>query len=55
MKKKDHKYSRRDFFKITGTAGIGSLLGSMQNDANAASASDSGTSDLQMIPSRPFG
>ena len=52
MKKKDHQYTRRDFFKITGAAGIGSILGSMENTAHA---SESDTSGLPSVPTRPFG
>ncbi len=55
MKKEDHQYSRRDFFKITGAAGIGSILGSMDNTARASNASESDTPDLQTVPTRPFG
>ena len=54
MEKKDH-CSRRDFFKITGAAGIGSILGSMENTARASSASESDTPGLQTVPTRPFG
>jgi len=49
MKKKDH-YSRRDFFKITGAAGIGSILGSMEKAASASTAPE-----LPTVPTRPFG
>ena len=55
MKKKDHHYSRRDFFKITGAAGIGSILGSMENTAKASIASASDTPGLPSVPTRPFG
>jgi hypothetical protein len=55
MKKKNHQYSRRDFFKITGAAGIGSILGSMGNTARASSASGPDTPGLQTVPTRPFG
>jgi predicted aldo/keto reductase-like oxidoreductase len=55
MKKKDHHYSRRDFFKITGAAGIGSILGSMENSASAVGASESDTPGLPTVPTRPFG
>jgi predicted aldo/keto reductase-like oxidoreductase len=55
MKKKDQQYSRRDFFKITGAAGIGSILGSMENTAKASIASASDTPGLPSVPTRPFG
>jgi len=55
MKIKNPQYSRRDFFKITGAAGIGSILGSMENSARASSASESDTPGLQTVPTRPFG
>ena len=55
MKKKDPHYSRRDFFKITGAAGIGSILGSTENSALAKGASESDTPGLPGVPTRPFG
>jgi len=54
MEKKD-RCSRRDFFKITGAAGIGSILGSMDNSARASSASEPDTPGLPSVPTRPFG
>jgi hypothetical protein len=50
MLKKEKKWSRRDFFKITGAAGIGSIMGSMKNTANASNTSGSLT-----VPTRHFG
>jgi hypothetical protein len=55
MKKKDSRWSRRDFFKITGAAGIGSIAGSMENIARAANSSDSNPSGPKQVPTRPFG
>jgi len=55
MKKKDSRWSRRDFFKITGAAGIGSLVGSIKNYAHASNPSESINSDAPTVPTRPFG
>ena len=55
MHKKNHQCSRRDFFKITAAAGIGSLVGSINNYARAASPSESVGSDTPAVPTRPFG
>lgn len=55
MDKKNHQCSRRDFFKITGAAGIGSLVGSINNHAQAADTSESVASDTPAVPTRPFG
>ena len=55
MNKKDQQWSRRDFFKITGAAGIGSIAGSMTNIARASNANDSDTPGSPRVPTRPFG
>jgi aryl-alcohol dehydrogenase-like predicted oxidoreductase len=55
MKKEDPHCSRRDFFRITGAAGIGSILGSMENTARASGASGSDTPGVPTVPTRPFG
>jgi len=47
MLRKEKKWSRRDFFKITGAAGIGSVVASMKNVA--------GASGPIKVPIRPFG
>jgi len=44
---KKEKFSRRDFFKITGAAGIGSVVASMKNIVGAAGP--------LKVPTRPFG
>ena len=44
---KKEKLSRRDFFKITGAAGLGSVVASMKNVARA--------SGPVKVPTRPFG
>ncbi len=47
--------SRREFFKITGAAGIGSLAGSMKAAAHAAGASEPDAAGSPTVPTRPFG
>lgn len=55
MLKKEKNLSRRDFFKLTGTAGVGSIFASMGNVSNASYISDSEQSGLKKVPTRPFG
>lgn len=55
MLKKEKNLSRRDFFKLTGTAGVGSVFASMGNVSNAFYMSDSEQSGLKKVPTRPFG
>jgi predicted aldo/keto reductase-like oxidoreductase len=55
MTKKDRAFSRRDFFKITGAAGIGSIAGSMADLARASNAADSDAPGSSRVPTRPFG
>ncbi len=55
MLKKEKNLSRRDFFKLTGTAGVGSIFSSMGNVSNASYISDSEQSGLKKVPTRPFG
>ncbi len=55
MKKLKNRYTRRDFFKLTGAAGVGSVLGSIEPAAIAAGAADTDTSRLPTVPTRPFG
>ena len=55
MKKKDMQYSRRDFFKITGAAGIGSVVGSITDNASASDSSEIDTSGSPTVATRPFG
>jgi predicted aldo/keto reductase-like oxidoreductase len=55
MTKKQKRLSRRDFFKLTGAAGIGSVLGSMEHIAIAAGEFETDTSGLSAVPTRPFG
>ena len=56
MLKREKKWSRREFLKTTGAAGVGSVLGSMSLLGKAASKSHSEkTSDQLLVPTRPFG
>jgi predicted aldo/keto reductase-like oxidoreductase len=50
MLKKERNCSRRDFFKIAGTAGVGSVVAAMGKFAEA-----SDTTNQKMVPTRPFG
>ncbi len=52
MSKKNQKYTRRDFFKITSAAGIGSAIASIAGASASKGSSDSGP---QLVPTRPFG
>ena len=55
MSKIKQKCSRRDFFKITGAAGIGSAIASIENVAGASAPADSSDSGPKLVPTRPFG
>ncbi len=55
MSKRENKWSRRDFLKTTGAAGVGSVLASMSPLAKVAGKSLSETSDQLLVPTRPFG
>lgn len=55
MSKRERKWSRRDFLKTTGAAGVGSVLASIGPLANAAGKSNLETSDEPVVPTRPFG
>lgn len=55
MFRKKQRCSRRDFFKITGAAGIGSAIASIGNVAGAAAPADSKDSGPKLVPTRPFG
>ena len=48
MHQNDGKWSRRDFLKATGTAGLGTVLAPVSQIANATEAK-------KTIPARPFG
>jgi predicted aldo/keto reductase-like oxidoreductase len=47
--------SRRDFFKITGAAGVGSIVTSMGKLAKASHGSDPEPVKSMTVPNRPFG
>lgn len=57
MPKKEKKISRRDFFKITGAAGAGSIVASMGKLASASDKSESEPEPFKTatVPTRPFG
>ncbi len=55
MSGKNQKYTRRDFFKVTGAAGVGSAIASIGNIAGASAPANSSDSGLQLVPTRPFG
>jgi predicted aldo/keto reductase-like oxidoreductase len=55
MSKKEKKWSRREFLKTAGAAGVGSVLGSMGPLGKAAGKSHSETSEQLLVPTRPFG
>ena len=55
MPKKNQKYSRREFFKLTGAAGIGSAMASIGNVAGASALADASEAGPQLVPTRPFG
>lgn len=55
MPKKDKMFSRRDFFKITGAAGAGSIVASMGKLASASDKSEPEPLKAATVPTRPFG
>ena len=48
-------YSRRDFFKIAGAAGAGTVLASMGKTAAPTEAAESGNAPTKAVPTRPYG
>ncbi len=48
MSSKNHNWSRRDFLRVAGAAGLGSIIAPMDHLAKSSNQSDS-------MPSRPFG
>ena len=54
MSSHDKKCSRRDFLKITGAAGVGSIVTSMGHLAKAADKTEK-TVGPETVPTRPFG
>lgn len=55
MSKRERRWSRREFLKTAGAAGVGSLLGSISPLTNTAGKSHPETSDQLLVPTRPFG
>lgn len=55
MPKKEKIFSRRDFFKITGVAGAGSIVASMGKLASASDKSEPEPFKAATVPTRPFG
>jgi predicted aldo/keto reductase-like oxidoreductase len=55
MSIKEKKFSRRDFFKITGTAGAGSIVASMGKLSSASDKSETEPFKQVFVPTRPFG
>jgi len=55
MSKRERKWSRREFLKTAGAAGVGSVLGSMNPLVKAAGKSHPEASDQLLVPTRPFG
>ena len=55
MSKNKQKFNRRDFFKITSAAGIGSVISSFGNVLGASTQVDSTDSGPKLVPTRPFG
>jgi len=54
MPAKKNNYSRRDFFKVAGTAALGSSLLPV-NDLKAPDANATENQDMRKVPTRPFG
>lgn len=55
MYKKERNWSRRDFLRISGAAGIGSMLTPIGHLANASDQSTLKTSEQMVVPTRSFG
>jgi predicted aldo/keto reductase-like oxidoreductase len=55
MSKRGKDWSRREFLKTAGAAGVGSMLASISPLTNASVESHSETSDQLVVPTRPFG
>jgi len=55
MSEKKQKCSRRDFFKITGAAGIGSAFAFIGSAAGAVAPADSKDSSSKLVATRSFG
>jgi predicted aldo/keto reductase-like oxidoreductase len=55
MPKKEKQISRRDFFKITGAVGAGSIAASMGRLSEASDGSKAETAKPALVPTRTFG
>ena len=55
MSKIETKTSRRSFIKSVGAVGAGSMLASLAPMVDAADKNSSKKTDLQTLPTRPFG
>jgi hypothetical protein len=55
MADKNRNWSRRDFMKIAGAAGVGAVVSPMEHLAGAVVKSESEVSAPQYVPTRPFG
>jgi predicted aldo/keto reductase-like oxidoreductase len=55
MTDKSKNWSRRDFMKIAGAAGVGAVVSPMEHLAGAVSKSESDVSAKRIVAQRPFG
>ena len=55
MSTKNNNWSRRDFMKITGAAGVGAVVYPMGHLASAGVKTESVSTDAPIVPTRPFG
>jgi predicted aldo/keto reductase-like oxidoreductase len=55
MDDKNKNWSRRDFMKIAGAAGVGAVVSPMEHLAGAVIKSETEASAAQQVPKRPFG
>jgi len=55
MTDKNKNWSRRDFMKIAGAAGVGAVVSPMEHLAGAVTNSETEVSAPQYVPTRPFG
>jgi len=55
MSNKEKNFSRRDFFKITGAAGVGSIAATVGTLSNASNKPELKPSEPRIVPTRTFG
>ena len=55
MNDKNKNWSRRDFMKMAGAAGVGAVVSPMEHLASAVVISESEVSAPRYVPTRPFG